>query len=78
MLDMSRSCWQHPSWLRGPGSRQGVRATMTSRKREVHHPLVDFAAVWNELFPVEQARIVLFLVRAGGCPGDRPQGTDRG
>jgi site-specific DNA recombinase len=31
-------------------------------EREVTIPLADFAAVWNELFPAEQARIIQLLV----------------
>ena len=31
-------------------------------EREVTHLLADFATVWSELFPAEQARIVQLLV----------------
>lgn len=31
-------------------------------EREVTTPLADFASVWTELFPAEQARIVQLLV----------------
>jgi site-specific DNA recombinase len=31
-------------------------------EREVTIPLADFATVWNELFPAEQARIVQLLI----------------
>jgi hypothetical protein len=31
-------------------------------EREVTVPLAEFATVWNELFPAEQARIVQLLV----------------
>jgi hypothetical protein len=45
--------------------------------REVTVLLTDFAAMWTELFPAEQARIVQ-LLGAGGGAGGRPQGADQG
>ena len=40
----------------------GHRQAGQRRDREVTVLLADFATVWNELFPVEQARIVQLLV----------------
>jgi hypothetical protein len=39
-------------------------------EREVTVLLADFATVWNELFPAEQARIVQLLVERGDVQED--------
>jgi len=45
---------------RRPGSKREGEDEIT--EREVTVLLADFATVWNELFPAEQARIVQLLV----------------
>ena len=40
-------------------------------EREVTALLADFATVWNELFPAEQARIVQLLDERGGTSEGR-------
>jgi hypothetical protein len=47
-------------------------------EREVTVLLCDFATVWNELFPAEQARIVPTPGRAGRRAGESHRGADRG
>ena len=51
------------------GAGEGVKVARASRpwrlrltEREVTVLLADFATVWNELFPAEQARIIQLLV----------------
>jgi site-specific DNA recombinase len=54
----SRSCWQRPrTWAT---AKREVEDEIT--EREVTVLLADFATVWSELFPAEQARIVRLLV----------------
>jgi len=48
--------------LPGPGQRRSARGDNEIAEREVTVLLADFATVWNELFPAEQARIVQLLV----------------
>jgi hypothetical protein len=55
-----RRCWR--CWTarcRRAGGRAGDEIT----EREATFLLADFAMVWNELFPAEQARIVQLLVQ---------------
>jgi hypothetical protein len=58
----SRSCWPRRSWSRVPGRRLRERGDDEITEREVTVLLADFATVWSELFPAEQARIVQLLV----------------
>jgi site-specific DNA recombinase len=47
-------------------------------EREVTVLLADFATVWNELFPIEQARIVQILVERVDVQEDALKGADQG
>ena len=47
-------------------------------EREVTVLLADFATVWSELFPAEQARIVQLLVERVDVAGGRARGADQG
>jgi site-specific DNA recombinase len=57
---MSRSCWPRRSWWHEPGAAAKRDDEIT--EREVTVLLADFATVWSELFPAEQAWIVQLLV----------------
>jgi site-specific DNA recombinase len=57
----SRSCSPPPSWSREPWA-AAKRDDDAITEREVTVLLAEFATVWNELFPAEQARIVQLLV----------------
>src|SRR5687767_12627812 len=58
----SRSCWPRRSWSPGPGRTIERAHENEITEREVTLLLADFATVWSELFPAEQARIVQLLV----------------
>ena len=53
-------CCARPRSSRGRGRRRGTRLEMP--EREVVKTITDFAPLWDELFPAEQARIVRLLV----------------
>jgi hypothetical protein len=77
----SRSSW--PRWSWSPGWAAAKREGEDEiTEREMTCLLTEFATVWNELFPAEQARIVQLLVErvdgAGGCARGSDQGRRLG
>ena len=52
--------------------RAACRHDAAITEQEVRDALAEFDAIWDELFPAEQARIVQLLVRAGGGEAQRP------
>jgi hypothetical protein len=70
-----------------PGHPELVARTWAVAKRESEDEITerevtilptDFATVWSELFPAEQARIVQLLVERVDVPGGRARGADQG
>jgi site-specific DNA recombinase len=54
-----RTCYKRPRSLRGRGRQRGRKRVSRTRGRQDD---IDFAPLWDELFPAEQARIVRLLV----------------
>ena len=80
------TCCARPRSSRGRGRRRSTRREAMP-EREVVKTITDFAPLWDELFPAEQARIVRLLVErvdlvarwhAGAAAGRRAADAGRG